>query len=655
MYAKLALRNVRRSAKDYLIYFATLMLTTTLLCAFLSLGFSKDITDMTENMSMLTSGIVAFSVLVALISSFVVRYAVRFMLGQRKREFATYELLGMEVSSIQKLFLIENSCIGVASLVTGIMLGSCLSGILAIFVKSIFDTPHSYHIYFSWEAISLTILLFILMYGVGLLRAAKIIRQRKIIDLLYDERKNEEGTSKSFIRLLLNLVAVVLEIVVGILLLSNGLKIQTNSAALFLIGGVALIVASIYGIYKNMPYLLFKAAHKKKKYIYHGERLFLIGQLNRRLHSAGKIMAIIAVLFTFSLITMFAGLTMGAGYKANMTAYYPYDFGIAVDAPLTKDSFDKVISFVDEKTTIQDSVTYYLYSTDNYNIEALSISDYNHLRNILGLSPKSLNDNEFFVHCDTWIYMDGIKDNLKRNPVIKLAGQELTAASEPVFTEPMEQYQMAGTKGYVLIVPDRIASLLCAPKIRLAGKLEDGGYAELKNELRAFLNTDEWQPELQTGTQLPEKVTLGVTVKAWGVANSLTGYTAISFCGLYLSIVFIILSCTILAFEQLSRLESNQRHFRVISRLGVDRHCQKGLVFKELACFFALPLIVPMISLLAATIGVNKYFGEAILQENLIPLYSGITLAIFFVIYGLYFGVTNFIYSKNVLNYHVWR
>ena len=31
---------------------------------------------------------------------------------------------------------------------------------------------------------------------------------------------------------------------------------------------------------------------------------------------------------------------MGAGYKANMEAYYPYDAGVAIDAPLTKDSMD---------------------------------------------------------------------------------------------------------------------------------------------------------------------------------------------------------------------------------------------------------------------------------------------------------------------------
>ena len=62
---------------------------------------------MSENISMLTSGILGMSVLVALIASFVISYAIRFMLEERKKEFATYELLGMETSNIQKLFLLK--------------------------------------------------------------------------------------------------------------------------------------------------------------------------------------------------------------------------------------------------------------------------------------------------------------------------------------------------------------------------------------------------------------------------------------------------------------------------------------------------------------------------------------------------------------------
>ena len=69
MYLKLALRNIKRSAKDYAIYFVTIILIVMLMYSFLALGFSDDIISMSENMSMLTTGMTVFSVIVSLISS----------------------------------------------------------------------------------------------------------------------------------------------------------------------------------------------------------------------------------------------------------------------------------------------------------------------------------------------------------------------------------------------------------------------------------------------------------------------------------------------------------------------------------------------------------------------------------------------------------
>ena len=109
MYAKLALRNIRRSLRDYIIYFVTLTLTAALMYSFLALGFSSDVLAMAENMSMLTTGILLMSALVAFMSSFVIGYAIRFMLGRRKKEFATYELIGMEAKTVRNCSLLKTA------------------------------------------------------------------------------------------------------------------------------------------------------------------------------------------------------------------------------------------------------------------------------------------------------------------------------------------------------------------------------------------------------------------------------------------------------------------------------------------------------------------------------------------------------------------
>lgn len=538
MYIKLAIQNMKKSIRNYVIYFVTITLTAAMMYSFLALGFSKEVLTMSENISMLTSGILGMSVLVALIASFVISYAIRFMLEERKKEFATYELLGMETSNIQKLFFIENGVIGMAAFFIGTFLGVGLSGVLVQIINHIFEMSHAYRISFSIKAFATAFIFFMFMYGIGILRAAKVIRRRKIVDMLYDHQKNENGKKHSLRFHITLIILSILCIFTGGCFLAKGLSVQTNVFYFWMTGAVILTATGIYEMYRNLPILLLRLLNKSKRRKYKDINLFYFGQIGRKVDYAGKLMAIIAILLTVSLSTMFAGLSMGAGYKANMEAYYPYDAGVALDAPLTKKSMEPMIEFTRQQCKVEDELIYYLYGTDTYPVEALALSDYNHLRCMLGLKPVSLSANEFFIHCDTWNYVEKIQKALEQKSKITLAGNVLEIAETAIHTEPMEQYQMAGTRGYALVVPDQVANQLSGEKIRLVMKLENGGYPELKHELKKFLHDpNAWMPELQDGKSLPEQVTMGVTVKAWGVENSLTGFAAISFCGLYLSII----------------------------------------------------------------------------------------------------------------------
>lgn len=62
---------------------------------------------------------------------------------------------------------------------------------------------------------------------------------------------------------------------------------------------------------------------------------------------------------------------------------------------------------------------------------------------------------------------------------------------------------MAGTKGYVLVLPNEAARQLSKDKICLVMKLRSNDYPELKSELNRFLNSTKWTPEIQMGQELP--------------------------------------------------------------------------------------------------------------------------------------------------------
>lgn len=142
----------------------------------------------------------------------------------------------MEAKTVRNLFLAENSIIGTGAFLLGSLVGTGLSGLLNQVVKNIFEVPHTYQVSFSLQAWAVTFLFFALMYGFGMLRAAKIIRHQKVIDLLYDNRKNEEYRFKSCSRSLLVVLLSIAAMVAGVILLGRMLQTQTNEAFLYLGG-----------------------------------------------------------------------------------------------------------------------------------------------------------------------------------------------------------------------------------------------------------------------------------------------------------------------------------------------------------------------------------------------------------------------------------
>ena len=115
LYLKLAVGNVRRSARDYSVYFATLGFAACLLYSFVaSTDYLVALGLSTEQMGVLGSAgdiLQAFSVFTVLVFLFLVRYANRFLLRRRKREFALYELCGMGRGAVSVVLVAETALV----------------------------------------------------------------------------------------------------------------------------------------------------------------------------------------------------------------------------------------------------------------------------------------------------------------------------------------------------------------------------------------------------------------------------------------------------------------------------------------------------------------------------------------------------------------
>ncbi|MBD8037049.1 ABC transporter permease [Solibacillus sp. A46] len=156
MYRKLALRNVRRQIGNYLIYFITVALTISLIFAMNNLIFNDQLQTQAQSIAELALGLVFLSIIICIIIAFVLGYANAFMLRLRKREFGTYLTVGMKRKHIVKLFLFENSLLGIFAMVVGFFMGSLFYQGLMLLMTQLLDIPFEFSM-FSLKGVLLTI------------------------------------------------------------------------------------------------------------------------------------------------------------------------------------------------------------------------------------------------------------------------------------------------------------------------------------------------------------------------------------------------------------------------------------------------------------------------------------------------------------------
>ena len=117
----MSIKNIRKSMKDYTIYFLTLILGVAIFYIFNSLDSQEAMlvvsSSTREIIKLMLSMINFVSIFVAVILGFLIVYANNFLIKRRKKEFGLYMTLGMGKRQISGILLGETFLIGNASAV----------------------------------------------------------------------------------------------------------------------------------------------------------------------------------------------------------------------------------------------------------------------------------------------------------------------------------------------------------------------------------------------------------------------------------------------------------------------------------------------------------------------------------------------------------
>lgn len=334
MLCKLAWGNVRRAARDYLVYLLTLTLGVTVFYAFNTISMQVDIAGIDEEglAQVMGSMLGDLTYFLAGVMAFLMVYANNFIMKRRKKEFGLYQVLGMGRGRVATIMALETVIVSVVAFVAGIVLGVGLSQLMTFFTASLFKTQiANFHFFFSVHAFNLTLACMLVMFVLTLLLNLRAVRRTKLIELMGAERRNESiKTRNPWIAIAIFAVGVVLVGVAYYRLLRDGFPLTATDSKLqeamnqFGIT-TAMVTVGTFVLFWGLSGMLIKLLQSLRSVYWRGLNMFTVRQLAAKVNTVCFSMGVIAMLLFLAITSVTCGMSIANVMNENLERYNPVD------------------------------------------------------------------------------------------------------------------------------------------------------------------------------------------------------------------------------------------------------------------------------------------------------------------------------------------
>lgn len=696
MLFKLSIKNMKKSFKDYAIYFITLVLGVAVFYMFNSIDSQEamlQVSSSTKQMIKLMINMLGMvSVFIAVILGLLIVYANNFLINRRKKEFGIYMTLGMGKRQISKILLIETVLVGIISLAIGLILGIFASQFMSILVAKLFQADMSkFEFVFSQNACIKTCIYFAVMYLAVLLFNAFTISRYKLINLLTAIKKNEQIKMKNPI------VCIIVFIIAAVGLgyaywevtkeIFNMTNVNDTTRAIGI--SVLLGVVGTILIFWSFSGLILRLVQAKKSTYLKGTNMFVLRQLHNKINTTVISMSVICLMLFMTITALSSSIALKNSMQADLEKMTPVDLNLYKTANLpekTVNSNGKEITYTQELQEDSKQAISYTLTQNGFDInnlkdvietpiyvldgltwettlgkasdqikeqfprmkldileQVMKISDYNKIAKLYGNEQYSLKNDEYIIICNYESIANIRNLGLKEKTIINLNGKEY----KPKYNECKDgfiQISTSHTNEGIILVPDSCNFSEKEQKLWFLVANYNAKTDKEKEQIEKMFTSDESELVQKLNK---ENNTLDGETKISIIESSVGLSTIIVFIAIYLGIIFLIASCAILALKQLTESSDNKQRYIILRKIGCDEKMINQALFRQIGIFFGLPLILAIIHSIFGIQFAMSIFDVLASKEQLLPSIIATAIAIG-VIYGCYFLAT-YIGSKNII------
>lgn len=656
MLYNLSLKNIKKSFKDYAIYFVTLILGVCIFYLFNSMDSQTAILEVTSRQSemidLLEQILSYISVFVSFILGFLIIYASRFLIKKRNKEFGVYMTLGMSKRKISLLLLIETFIIGLISLAFGLLLGIILSQITSIFVANLFEANMSKFTFnFSKTALFKTILYFGIIYFIVMIFNTIIVNKNKLIDLLQASKKQEKIQIKS------SMISVIL-FFISVLMLGSAYYMVTAGVNDLLKYDVSILLVPILLGTIGTILFFYSVAGMSLKIISKCHNLyskklntFVFKQINSKINTMVISISIICLMLFVTLCLLTSAFTIKDYFNNSINTYAPVDYQIVSinqnvrvtefledtfvkentkDNLVVSEYYDENFDYAKSLGKVYEQIKQeYSYIQFDSPVYIMSEADYNKLARLLKIDTVTIQDDEYAIvsNYNTDIYESVLKSN----------------STMIIFNHELKPYKKL-INGFVNISgnPANLGFFVVSDQIiekdHLKYEILSGNYNSKDQKIIDKL--EEKVKKFHTEETLIKDTRNEIEISAAGLTAIIT------FIGLYLGIIFLISSSAILALKELSDCIDDKKKYKILRQIGADEKEINKALFMQTFIFFMMPLSIAVIH----TIFGLKFCEWILKSLGITSILNGsyMTFIFLILIYGIYFIIT-YLCSKNII------
>ncbi len=684
LFVKLAYRNMKRSARDYLVYLLTMTVINALMYAFNSLIFQNGLRGYFEVEGIMEVMIGLATVFIVLIVAWLIHYMVGFMLEKRSDEFGIYLLLGMEKKDVSSLYLKENLMLGGISFLLGSLLGILFQQVVEAVMFAMVRMEYRLHISFHGRTALMTLACFAGCYLLALFRCRWKFRKMNIKGLMDAKRQNEEiKEGREGARRILLPVSVVFILVFW----AWFERLQSVlGVSVFLVG----LVVTIYLFYWGISAWLICYVRGRGALVYQGQNLFLLRQFAAKVRTMQFTMGTLTSLFTLALIG--ASLALMFSDYENTVLEWKFPFDVQVYSKDVSDNFKEELEMLERHTEVSSHYVYRIYTDKGRqantwllaNLEAwgtmyqdragrpdkgkiekmlleggvyypydtyMGISDYNCLREMLGYPKVSLEGTEYLVQVKPRLL--GELQEIGKDLEIKNASGDGFLSCKGVYGEYFSQDGHNGAD-YVIVVPDGVLGRMEPFYSELVAALEGTAPLGLGDRLAAAggdrLPEFKWDSEngFCCGSDNIISAVLEHEVRDNMIPEIKYMLASVIIPLFYIGIVYVCVAVTVLSVQQLSDSAKYKLRYGLLAKLGLEQAQIQRLVRRQLAAYYLCPALLAIVISGKMILFVSRQFVIATGVPTMPGGFFLRSILLFFGIYLVYFVVTYVGFLRNV-------